>query len=125
MKSTSSACEHLRFREVADARLGHHRNAHRVHDLPNDARRGHARDAAFLADVGRDALERHHGAGAGLLGDARLLGGGHVHDHAALEHLGEAHLHPPLIVGISVARFHYWLLAPLSARDFPALSAPA
>ena len=44
------------------------------------------------ADVGRDALERHHGGGAGGLGDPRLLGGDHVHDHAALEHLGEAGL---------------------------------
>ena len=30
--------EHLRFGEVADARLGHHRNADRVHDFADDAR---------------------------------------------------------------------------------------
>ena len=30
----------------------------------------------------------------GLLGDPRLLGGGHVHDHPALQHLGEAALDP-------------------------------
>ena len=51
---------------------------------------GHPRDAAGGADVGRNALERHHRAGAGGLGDPRLLGGDDVHDHAALEHLGEA-----------------------------------
>ena len=51
---------------------------------------GHARHAAVRADVGRHALQRHHGAGAGVLGDLRLLGVDHVHDHAALEHLGEA-----------------------------------
>ena len=45
------------------------------------------------ADVGGNALERHHRAGAGVLGDLRLLGRDHVHDHAALEHLGEAGLH--------------------------------
>ena len=32
------------------------------------------------ADVGGHALERHHGAGAGVLGDPRLLGVGDVHD---------------------------------------------
>ena len=35
---------------------------------------GHARDAAFPPDVGGHALERHHGRGAGVLGDAGLLG---------------------------------------------------
>ena len=44
------------------------------------------------ADVGRNALERHHRDGAGILGDLRLLGVDDVHDHAALEHLGEAAL---------------------------------
>ena len=38
------------------------------------------------------ALQRHDRGGAGGLGDPRLLGGDHVHDHAALEHLGEAGL---------------------------------
>jgi hypothetical protein len=42
----------------------------------------------------RRMLERHDGARAGLLGDLRLLGVDHVHDHAALEHLGEAALDP-------------------------------
>ncbi len=46
------------------------------------------------ADVGRNALERHHGDGAGLLGDLRLVGVDHVHDHAALQHLCEAALDP-------------------------------
>ena len=44
-------------------------------------------------DVGGHALERHHGGGAGVLGDLRLLGVDDVHDDAALEHLGEADLH--------------------------------
>jgi hypothetical protein len=38
------------------------------------------------------ALERHHGDGAGRLGDLRLVGVDDVHDHPALEHLGEAAL---------------------------------
>ena len=53
---------------------------------------GHARDAAVAADVGGDALERHHRGRAGVLGDLGLLGVDHVHDHAALEHLGQSGL---------------------------------
>ena len=34
----------------------------------------HARHAAVAADVRRHALERHHRAGARVLGDLRLLG---------------------------------------------------
>ena len=56
--------------------------------------RRHAGHAAFLADVGGHALERHDRGRPGVLGDLRLLGVGDVHDDAALEHLGEAHLEP-------------------------------
>ena len=80
----------LRFREVADAGLGHHRNRHGVHDSPHEREIAHARDAARRANVGRYALERHDCDGAGLLGDRGLLRGHDVHDDAALEHLGEA-----------------------------------
>ena len=86
--------EHLGLREVADARLGHHRDRHRVLDLLDHPGAGHPRDAAGGADVGRDALQCHHRNRARLLGDPSLLGGGHVHDHPALEHLGEAALDP-------------------------------
>ena len=79
---------------------------HRIHDLANDPRRSHTRHATFLADIGGHALERHHRAGPGLLGDARLLGVGHVHDHAAFEHLGETDFHSPLVICVSVARIH-------------------
>src|SRR3972149_4035722 len=41
------------------------------------------------------ALQPHHGEGARLLGDARLIGRRDVHDYAALEHLGQPHLHLP------------------------------
>lgn len=49
---------------------------------------GHARDAAVAADVGGHALQRHDRHGARLLGDARLLRGHHIHDHAALRWAG-------------------------------------
>ncbi len=86
--------ENLRLGEVADAALRHHRNRDRLLNLSDDLRIGHARDAAIGADVGRDALERHHRDRSGRLGDLRLVGVDDVHDHPALEHLGEAALHP-------------------------------
>ena len=52
------------------------------------------RHAALGPDVGRHPLQRHHRDGAGVLGDLGLLGGDHVHDHAALEHLGHPALDP-------------------------------
>jgi hypothetical protein len=78
--------------EVADAGLGHDGDGDGALDVADEARVRHAGHAALGADVGGDALQRHHGAGAGLLGDARLLGGDHVHDDAAAEHLGQADL---------------------------------
>src|SRR4029079_3866596 len=48
--------------------------------------------ATLGADVGRHPFQRHHGDGAGVLGDLRLLGRDHIHDHTALEHLGHAAL---------------------------------
>jgi hypothetical protein len=87
--------EDLCLDEVADAGLGHHRDRHGVHDPRDHLRVGHARDAAGLADVGWDTLERHHGDGASVLGDLRLLGSDDVHDDPALEHLGETLLGRP------------------------------
>ena len=84
--------EDLRLDEVADARLGHDRDGDGGLDRLDDGRVAHARDAAVAADVGRHALERHHGDGAGLLGDAGLLRRRHVHDDTLLQHLGEADL---------------------------------
>ena len=52
----------------------------------------HPGHAALRPDVGGHPLQRHHGDRARVLGDLRLLRRDHVHDHAALEHLG----HPAL-----------------------------
>ena len=87
--------EDLGFDEVADAGLGHDRDAHGVHDPDDHLGVGHAGDSAGRPDVGRDALERHHGNGAGILGDLGLVWGDDIHDDAALEHLGEALLGGP------------------------------
>ena len=84
--------EHLRLGEVADAGLGHDRDGHRLLDAVDQQRVRHAGHAAVAADVGRHALERHHRGRPGVLGDLRLLGVDDVHDHAALEHLGQAGL---------------------------------
>ena len=86
--------QHLGLDEVADPRLGHDRDRHRLLDLLDLRRVGHARDAALLADVRRNPLERHDRDRAGVLRDPRLVGVGHVHDHPALQHLGEAALDP-------------------------------
>ena len=86
--------EDLRLGEMADAALRHHGDGHRLLDALDHVRVGHPGDTAVPADVGRHALERHDGARAGLLRDLRLLGVDDVHDHAALEHLGEAALDP-------------------------------
>ena len=86
--------EDLGLGEVSDPALGHHGDRDRFLDLADLVRVGHARHAAVPADVGRNALEGHHGHRAGVLGDPRLVGGGDVHDHPALEHLGEAALDP-------------------------------
>ena len=104
--------EHLRLDEVADAALGHDGDGDRGHDRLDQVGVRHARDAAFLADVGGDALERHHGARARLLGDTRVLGRDDVHDHAALQHLGEPGLdleralHRPVAITNTVAFGH-------------------
>ena len=84
--------EDLGLDEMADAAFRHHRNRHGLLNLLHHRRVGHAGNAAVAPDVGRHALERHHGDGAGVLGDLRLLSVDDVHDHAALEHLGEAAL---------------------------------
>jgi hypothetical protein len=84
----------LRLDEMADAALGHHRDRHGLLDLRDHRRIGHAGDAAVAADIGGHTLERHHRHGSRVLRDLGLLGVDDVHDHAALEHLGEAALDP-------------------------------
>src|SRR4051812_14142658 len=84
----------LRLGEVADAALRHHGDRDGLLDALDHLGIGHACDPALDADVRGHALERHHRDGACRLGDLRLLGVDHVHDHPALEHLGEAALHP-------------------------------
>ncbi len=54
--------EHLCLDEMADAALGHHRDADGVHDLQDHRRVAHAGHAASDADIGRDAFEGHDGA---------------------------------------------------------------
>ena len=87
-----------RIGHFAEAALGHHRDRHGVLDFLDHERIGHARNAAIAADVGRDALQRHHRAGAGVLGDFCLFGIGHVHDRAALEHFSEADLDGKIVL---------------------------
>ena len=79
--------EHLGLDEVPDAAFRHDGDAHGLLDATDHRRVAHATHAAGRAYVCRDALEGHDRARARLLGDACLIGGGNVHDDAALEHL--------------------------------------
>ena len=81
--------QHLRLREVPYAALRHHGDGDGLLYAADHGGVAHAADAAGRADVRRDPLQRHHGARAGLLRYARLLGRRNVHDHAALQHLGQ------------------------------------
>jgi hypothetical protein len=84
----------LCFDEMADPALGHDRDGHRVPDRLDSGRVGHPDHATLGADVGGDAFQGHDRDRAGVLGHLGLFGVGDVHDHPALQHLGEAALHP-------------------------------
>ena len=81
--------EDLRLHAVADTGLGHDRDVHGVEDALDQVRVRHAGHATLGADVSRHALQRHDGNGTGIFGDLCLLWGDHVHDHAALEGIGQ------------------------------------
>lgn len=63
---------YLALNKVSDSGLGHDGDGHRGHDVLDHLWVGHAGYAALDADIGGHALERHDGAGAGLLSDAGL-----------------------------------------------------
>ena len=84
--------EHLCLNEVADTALGHHGDADGFENHLNAGWVGHAGHATGGADVRRDSLQCHHRDGACFFRYRRLLGGHHIHDDAALEHLGQARL---------------------------------
>ena len=84
--------EDLRLGEVADPSLGHDRDRHGALDRLDQGRVTHAGHAALGPDVGRHALESHHRHCAGILGDASVLGGDHVHDDPAPQHVGQTAL---------------------------------
>ena len=81
--------EDLCLGEVSDAAFRHDGDGDGGLDALDHGWVAHSGHAAGRADVGGDALERHNGRSSGGLGDAGLLGGGDVHDDAALQHLGE------------------------------------
>src|SRR6267378_4859527 len=86
--------ENLGFREVSDAAFGHDGNRNRLHDLADDLRRRHAGHAALGAYLRRNTLQGHDRGGAGGFSDFGLVGVGHVHNDAALEHFSEAGFEP-------------------------------
>lgn len=63
---------YLALNKVSDSGFGHDGDGDCGHDLLDHLRVRHAGYAALDADIGGHALERHDGAGAGLLSDAGL-----------------------------------------------------
>ena len=109
----------LCLREMTDAAFCHDGNIDHRHDFANLFWRGHASYSAFGADLRRDALQRHHRYRSGALGDLRLFRVGYVHDHAALEHLGEPGLEAKVGVVSVVLRHGFTLFwEQLSAVSF-------
>ena len=103
--------ENLRLCDVANAALCHDGDGHSLLDAANHRRIAHAGDPTGGADVCGDALEGHDGAGSGRLCNACLLGGGDVHDDAALEHLRELAVEASaLLAGRDVLLCHAFLL---------------
>src|ERR1700722_10155513 len=93
--------KHFRFGKMPNAHFSHHGNGDGPHDLADDLDRSHSRHATFFTNVRWHPFQSHDRAGSCALCNLGLLGVGHVHDDAALEHLRQAHLHPPF-VGIAV-----------------------
>ena len=109
----------LRLDEMADAAFRHDRDGDGLLDALDHRGIAHARDAAGRADVGGDALERHDGAGAGGLGNLRLLRRRDVHDDAALEHLGELLVEFILILLLVFCHLRQLLCMKGKAGPFP------
>jgi len=78
---------------MADAGLRHDRDRHGSDNAVDEVRVAHPGHAALSANVSGDALEGHDGHGTRVLRDLRLVRGDDIHDHPALEHLGETALH--------------------------------
>src|SRR5690606_24067665 len=85
----------LRFNKVADARFGHHGDAHRFFDGEDHLWIGHAGDTAGSPDIRGHPFEGHHRHSSSVLGDFGLLNGGHIHNDAASKRLGDSQLRLP------------------------------
>ena len=81
--------EYLRLSEMTYTALRHYGDRYRLLYALYHLRVAHAGNAACRANVGWYTLKRHNCARACRFGYLCLLGGGNVHDNAALQHLGE------------------------------------
>ena len=70
----------------------HDGNRDSVDNAVDQVRIRHPSDATFGANIRGNPLERHHGNGAGVLGDFGLFGRDDVHNDAAFEHVGKSAL---------------------------------
>ncbi len=100
---------------MPNAAFRHDGDAHRFHNFEDHRGVAHPCHAAIFANIGGDALKGHHRAGAGILGNFRLVRVDHIHNHPALEHLCQAAIQHkligwlmPIVVSIRL-RFHWFL----------------
>ena len=79
--------QNLRFGKMSDTAFGHDRDGDRLLNTANHLRVAHARHASRSPYVGGDSFQSHYRTGTCRLGNACLLRGSHIHNHAALQHL--------------------------------------
>lgn len=116
---------YLAFDEVTNTGLGHDGDGDGLHDVLDHAGVRHTRHATLGSDIGGNTLEGHDGGSTGLLSNASLhrivisiaiaadqqlsaylFRIDNVHDHAALQHLGQTGLDREVIGGTVLLSSH-------------------
>ena len=79
--------QYLCLSNMSDTALRHHGDAHRLLYATNHLGVTHPADSTCSTDVSRNPFQCHHGTCSRFFSDTCLFGSGHVHNHAALQHL--------------------------------------
>ncbi len=113
--------EDLGFDEVTDPNLGHNRDRADRLDFLDHLRITGSGDASIAADPAGNPLKGHNGAGTRVFGDFGLLDVHDIHDHAALQHFGQAALRREPFRQISMRRVHWRTCSCFDSRARPHL----